>query len=63
MMKNDHADARPQLTAPRAEPEEAPAREISSGELLRGSREIRIRHANHTYTLRHTSTGKLILTK
>lgn len=31
--------------------------------LLRGSRELLIRHGNQTYRLRITATGKLILTK
>ena len=38
-------------------------REVTSGELLCGGREIRIRHADDIYTLRQTSKGKLILTK
>ena len=37
--------------------------EITSRELLGGSREVRIRHADEIYTLRETSKGKLILTK
>jgi hemin uptake protein HemP len=37
--------------------------EITSAELLRGAREIRILHADAIYTLRQTSKGKLILTK
>ncbi len=31
--------------------------------LLRGSRELLIRHGSQTYRLRITATGKLILTK
>lgn len=38
-------------------------REITSAELLRGGREIHIRHADEVYTLRQTNKGKLILTK
>jgi hemin uptake protein HemP len=38
-------------------------REIDSAELFAGSREVLIRHAGQTYTLRRTSKGKLILTK
>ena len=38
-------------------------REITSVELFAGGREIHIRHADETYTLRQTSKGKLILTK
>ncbi len=40
-----------------------PALSISSAALLRGQREILIRHGDATYRLRHTSNGKLILTK
>jgi len=36
---------------------------IDSIELLRGSRELRIRHGVSTYRLRLTSSDKLILTK
>ncbi|HEY9447260.1 MAG TPA: hemin uptake protein HemP [Burkholderiales bacterium] len=38
-------------------------RHITSAELFAGSRELYIRHAGETYTLRQTSKGKLILTK
>lgn len=38
-------------------------REVQSTELLAGERELLIRHAGETYTLRQTSKGKLILTK
>jgi hemin uptake protein HemP len=40
-----------------------PRREIASTALFEGEREIQIRHADKTYTLRQTSKGKLILTK
>ena len=36
---------------------------IDSIELMRGSRELRIRHGVSTYRLRLTSSDKLILTK
>jgi len=36
---------------------------LSSDELLRGQREILIRHGDRVYRLRHTSNDKLILTK
>lgn len=51
--------------APAAEsgPAPRPRREITSAELLGAAREIHIRHADETYTLRQTSKGKLILTK
>jgi hemin uptake protein HemP len=38
-------------------------RRISSAELFAGGREILIEHSGETYRLRHTSLGKLILTK
>ena len=37
--------------------------QISSEVLLRGQRELLIEHAGEFYSLRHTSKGKLILTK
>ena len=36
---------------------------FDSGALLRGCREILIRHGGETYRLRHTRNDKLILTK
>lgn len=42
---------------------ELSGRELSSLELLRGAREIVIRHGEQTYRLRHTRNDKLILTK
>ncbi|MFC4727676.1 hemin uptake protein HemP [Coralloluteibacterium thermophilus] len=38
-------------------------REVDSGALLKGGREILIRHAGQVYRLRHTRNDKLILTK
>jgi hemin uptake protein HemP len=47
--------------------ESSPARPslptITSEELLRGGREIQIRHGEDIYVLRRTRNGKLILTK
>ena len=37
--------------------------ELDSALLLDGQREIRIRHGNEIYRLRHTRNDKLILTK
>lgn len=37
--------------------------EIDSLRLLQGQRELRIRHGNEYYRLRHTRNDKLILTK
>jgi hemin uptake protein HemP len=41
----------------------APRRQIRSDDLLGGEREILIEHSGELYSLRHTSKGKLILTK
>ncbi|TYT25718.1 hemin uptake protein HemP [Luteimonas viscosa] len=37
--------------------------EVDSLRLLQGQRELRIRHGNEYYRLRHTRNDKLILTK
>ena len=37
--------------------------EVDSKQLFAGAKEIFIRHDSERYTLRHTSKGKLILTK
>lgn len=37
--------------------------ELRSNDLLRGAREVVIRHGDQTYRLRHTRNDKLILTK
>lgn len=37
--------------------------EFDSARLLGGQRELRIRHGNEIYRLRHTRNDKLILTK
>ncbi len=65
--------ARPQLhltpiaaQEPRAaerQPAPQEAIEIDSTRLLQGQRELRIRHGNEYYRLRHTRNDKLILTK
>ncbi|WP_309262174.1 hemin uptake protein HemP [Lysobacter arvi] len=36
---------------------------LDSGDLLRGGREVLIRHGDEVYRLRHTRNDKLILTK
>lgn len=48
-------------TAPRAAV--AADVEIDSTRLLKGQRELLIRHGNECYRLRHTRNDKLILTK
>lgn len=40
-----------------------PTLEVDSLRLLQGQRELRIRHGNEYYRLRHTRNDKLILTK
>ncbi len=52
-------------TASQERPRAAPIgqRRISSSQLLAGSRTLLIEHAGELYQLRHTSKGKLILTK
>lgn len=46
---------------PRSQPPLSPA--VESGSLLRGTREVLIRHGDEVYRLRHTRNDKLILTK
>jgi len=48
--------------APEPEPA-APRRCVTSQELLKGDREIAIRHGGQEYRLQVTKSGKLILTK
>jgi len=61
--KADNADAtQPQPAPPNHEPE-VPEVTVASSELLRGQREILIRHGDETYRLRLTRNGKLILHK
>jgi len=51
-------------TAERASPRDARSHdEVDSARLLRGQREVLIRHGDETYRLRHTRNDKLILTK
>jgi hemin uptake protein HemP len=44
-------------------PGTAPGPSIESNALLRGTREVLIRHGGEIYRLRHTRNDKLILTK
>jgi hemin uptake protein HemP len=50
---------RDRVVVPRPPAEEA----LESDSLLKGRREILIRHGDRIYRLRHTSNDKLILTK
>ncbi|WP_066097814.1 hemin uptake protein HemP [Xanthomonas massiliensis] len=48
----------------RPAPQAVPAADmIDSAALLKGGREVLIRHGDKVYRLRHTSNDKLILTK
>ena len=58
-----HAPSQSHDHGPTAAPAALPAIEIDSLRLLQGQRELRIRHGNETYRLRHTRNDKLILTK
>jgi hemin uptake protein HemP len=51
-------NARPAAPAPATD-----ELELDSEQLLKGRREILIRHGDKLYRLRHTSNDKLILTK
>jgi hemin uptake protein HemP len=52
----------PRSVAPRLQPQSIPPA-VESDALLRGTREVLIRHGNELYRLRHTRNDKLILTK
>lgn len=54
---------RPMAPPTAAAPLHAGDAQVDSNTLLRGRREVLIRHAGETYRLRHTRNGKLILTK
>lgn len=45
------------------QPEAAPTPAVDSAVLLKGRRELAIRHGRDTYRLRLTASNKLILTK
>jgi hemin uptake protein HemP len=63
-----HAPPVPTLPAaasvsPAALADQAKQTEFDSRELMRGGREVLIRHAGQVYRLRHTRNDKLILVK
>lgn len=63
-MHRPHASALPAPTpsrAPSGTP--APQAEFDSSDLMRGAREVLIRHAGKVYRLQHTRNDKLILVK
>jgi hemin uptake protein HemP len=49
--------------APQSALRQASQAEFESRDLMRGSREVLIRHAGQVYRLRHTRNDKLILVK
>jgi len=53
----------PQEATPPVPGQPTPPREIDSAELMRGQREIVIRHGQELYRLNVTRSGKLILRK
>jgi hemin uptake protein HemP len=62
-MKEGEKSNRPDVSAHRELRADGEPREIPSQELLHESSTVRIRHRGEVYTLRQTSSGKLILTK
>jgi len=59
--KVDTPALRERLSLPQAAPRAEEA--LDSDALLKGQREVLIRHGDRVYRLRHTSNDKLILTK
>lgn len=57
------ANIRGDAAPPDARSRVAIRRQVRSDDLFGGSREVLIEHAGAVYSLRHTSKGKLILTK
>lgn len=53
----------PTSASPFAASDQPQRRQIRSGDLFSGQRELLIEHAGELYSLRQTSKGKLILTK
>ena len=51
------------IPSPSARPAVPAAAGFDSRDLMRGSREVLIRHGGQTYRLRHTRNDKLILVK
>lgn len=58
-MQFSHPPVSPTTPAQRAHPQA----DHDSRELMRGSREVLIRHGDQVYRLRHTRNDKLILVK
>jgi hemin uptake protein HemP len=62
-MTADSAGSAPCAAAPANAPHAGAEREVRSEDLFGDARIVLIRHADAIYTLRRTSSGKLILTK
>ncbi|WP_447731124.1 hemin uptake protein HemP [Pseudoxanthomonas suwonensis] len=66
-VRNECPSPGPAVVLPRSAPASTgvplDAEALNSDQLLRGRREILIRHGDRVYRLRHTSNDKLILTK
>lgn len=63
-MHRPHESVLPPSTEQRATSRpSAPQAEFDSRELMRGAREVLIRHAGKVYRLQHTRNDKLILVK
>ena len=63
-MQRSHESTPPQTGATRASAAPStPQAEFDSRELMRGGREVLIRHAGKVYRLQHTRNDKLILVK
>jgi hemin uptake protein HemP len=60
---SDPIPTSPEAGDRRTGPAQAAIPDIDSRELMRGSREVQIRHAGQVYRLRHTRNDKLILVK
>jgi hemin uptake protein HemP len=63
-MHRSHESASPPIAGPAAPVAATPWQaEFDSRELMRGGREVLIRHAGKVYRLQHTRNDKLILVK
>ena len=63
MIRQPEANTPPVAPSRAAPRPHAPQAEFESHELMRGGREVLIRHAGQVYRLQHTRNDKLILVK
>ena len=63
MIREPDANTPPVAPNPAAPRPNGPQAEFDSRELMRGGREVLIRHAGQLYRLQHTRNDKLILVK